>query len=182
MKFTDELRLLLSEADRAVGRLDGVSAILPNPDLFVAMCVRQEAVLSSQIEGTQSTLKDVLAWEAEGDAADAPKDVAEVVNYVAAMQYGLARLRQLPLSLGLIREIHEVLMRGLRGSERRRGEFRTSQNWIGPKGCQLRNAEFVPPPPHEMTHALGEFEAFLHASSLPVLIQACLAHAQFENE
>lgn len=181
LKFSDELRLLLSEADRTVGRLDGISAILPNPELFVAMYVRQEAVLSSQIEGTQSTLEDVLAYEAEGDAAAAPKDVAEVVNYVAAMQHGLSRLREFPLSLRLIREIHDVLMRGVRGSEKRPGDFRTSQNWIGPQGCQLRNAEFVPPPPHEMNLALGELETFLHDSSLPVLIHAGLAHAQFET-
>lgn len=181
LKFSNELRLLLSEADRAVGRLDGISAILPNPDLFVAMYVRQEAVLSSQIEGTQSTLEDILAYEAEGEAVGAPKDVAEVVNYVAAMQHGLARLATFPLSLRLIREIHEVLMHGARGSEKRPGEFRESQNWIGPKGCQLREAEFVPPSPHEMHVALGELEKFLHDPSLPALIHAGLAHGQFET-
>jgi len=181
VKFSAELTRLLSDADRAIGRLDGISAILPNPNLFIAMYVRQEAVLSSQIEGTQSTLEDVLAFEAEGESASAPKDVAEVVNYVMAMERGLARLEDLPLSLRLIREIHEILMHGVRGSEKRPGEFRSSQNWIGAKGCTLRNADFVPPPPHDMNIALGELETFLHDESIPVLIHAGLAHAQFET-
>jgi Fic family protein len=181
VKFSAELTRLLSDADRAIGRLDGISAILPNPNLFIAMYVRQEAVLSSQIEGTQSTLEDVLAFEAEGESASAPKDVAEVVNYVTAMQRGLARLEDLPLSLRLIREIHEILMHGVRGSEKRPGEFRSSQNWIGAKGCMLRNADFVPPPPHDMNVALGELETFLHEESIAVLIHAGLAHAQFET-
>lgn len=181
LRLSGELTRLLSEADRSIGRLDGISAILPNPKLFIAMYVRQEAVLSSQIEGTQSTLEDVLAFEAEGDGAAAPKDVAEVVNYVAAMQTGLARLSELPLSLRLIREIHTILMKGVRGAEKRPGEFRTSQNWIGAKGCQLGDAEFVPPPPHEMSVALGELETFLHDTTLPALLHAGLAHAQFET-
>lgn len=181
IRLSDELTVLLSEADRALGRLDGISVTLPNPELFVAMYVRHEAVLSSQIEGTQSTLEDVLAFESEGEASAAPKDVAEVVNYIAAMNYGLSRLSALPLSLRLIREIHEVLMRGVRGSEKSPGEFRTSQNWIGPKGCQLNNAEFVPPPPDEMNIAMGDLEKFLHDRSLPLLLHAGLAHAQFET-
>jgi Fic family protein len=176
-----ELLRLLSDADRALGRLDGVATVLPNPDLFVAMYVNHEAVLSSQIEGTQSTLEDVLAFEADAQS-DTPKDVAEVVNYVGAMNHGLARLSELPLSLRLLREIHARLLEGVRGAERQPGEFRQSQNWIGPAGCTLNQAEFVPPPPHEMQVALGDLERFLHdRESLPVLIHCGLAHAQFET-
>src|SRR5690606_10524929 len=125
----------LSRADRALGRLDGSIATLPNPDLFVMMYVRKEAVLSSQIEGTQSSLQDLLAAEAEVLAAARPRDVDEVVNYVAAMNVGLARLPELPISVRLIREIHERLMRGVRGSNRGPGDLRSTQNWIGPAGC-----------------------------------------------
>jgi Fic family protein len=177
-----ELERRLSDADRALGRLDGVATVLPNPDLFVAMYVRHEAVLSSQIEGTQSTLEDVLEYELDASGATRPKDVEEVVNYVAAMNHGLRRLAELPLSLRLLKEIHARLLAGARGQERQPGEFRTSQNSIGPKGCTLANAEFVPPPPHEMTQALGDFERFLHErQQLPLLIQCGLAHAQFET-
>lgn len=173
---------LLSDADRALGRLDGVATILPNPDLFVSMYVKQEAVFSSQIEGTQSTLEDVLEFEAGPGREKRSKDVEEVVNYVRAMNHGLQALADLPLSLRLIREIHAELLKGVRGGERTPGEFRRSQNWIGPGGCGLADAEFVPPPPHEMKAALGHFEKFLHEdSSLPVLVHCGLAHAQFET-
>ena len=138
-----ELLSLLSDADRGtLGRLDGVSSILPNPDLFVAMYVRQEAVLSSQIEGTQSTLEDVLQFEVDEKGRSLPKDIREVVNYVNAMDQGLERLEQLPLSKRLIREIHGMLMSGVRGGERTPGDFRRTQNWIGPVGCTLRQREF----------------------------------------
>lgn len=179
-----ELTRLLSDADWALGRLDGVATLLPNPDLFVAMYVRHEAVLSSQIEGTQSTLEDLLEYEAAAgkQITTVPKDVDEVVNYVNAMNHGLARLQDLPMSLRLLREIHERLLRGVRGAERSPGEFRTSQNWIGAGNAPLQRAEFVPPPPHEMTTALGNLERFLHdRDSLPVLIHCGLAHAQFET-
>lgn len=173
---------LLSDADRALGRLDGVATVLPNPDLFVAMFVRQEAVLSSQIEGTQSTLQDILAYEADAEQTSRPGDVEEVVNYVAAMNHGLRRLADLPLSLRLMKEIHEKLLNGVRGSEWSPGDFRTSQNWIGAKGCTLNTADFVPPPPHEMMRALSNLEHFIHdRDSLPVLIQCGLIHAQFET-
>jgi len=178
------LHALLSRADQAVGRLDGVIQTVPNPDFFVYMYVRREAVLSSQIEGTQSTLEDLLAVELEPRPAwrDLPADVDEVVRYVHAMNYGLARLGELPLSLRLITEIHRELLAGGRGSRRLPGEFRRSQNWIGPENATLAEATFVPPPVHEMKQALGDFERFLHDDDeLPALIHAGLAHAQFET-
>lgn len=181
--FDGELRTLLSNADRDIARLDAIASLLPNPDLFVSMYVRHEAVLSSQIEGTQSTLEDVLAFEADAAQNDAPKDVAEVVNYVRAMNHGLKRLDELPLSLRLLREIHGELMQGTRGGEKSPGEFRKSQNWIGGTGSTLANASFVPPPPHELMNSLGEFEKFLHEgkATVPLLIRCGLAHAQFET-
>jgi Fic family protein len=176
-----EIDALLSAADTNLGRLDGVASILPDPDLFVAMYVRYEAVLSSQIENTQSTLEEVLQFESEPDA-DHPKDVEEVVNYVSAMNYGLQRLGEFPLSLRLIREIHAELMLGVRGSNRDPGEFRRTQNWIGPTGCTLSTATFVPPPVPEMHQALDQFERFLHTSDpMPALFFCALAHAQFET-
>jgi len=182
VKLDKELMRLLSDADRALGRLDGVATVLPNPDLFVAMYVRQEAVLSSQIEGTQSTLQDVLAYEADVNRDTRPGDVEEVVNYVAAMNHGLRRLPELPVSLRLIKEIHNRLMSGVRGSELQPGEFRRSQNWVGPQGCTLGNADYVPPPVHDMHEALGNLEKFIHdRDSHPVLIQCGLIHAQFET-
>lgn len=178
----EEIVRLLSVADRGLGRLDGVASVLPNPSLFVAMYVRQEAVLSSQIEGTQSTLEDVIQFELGGDGDRLPRDVEEVVNYVHAMNHGLRRLGSLPLSLRLIREIHAELMAGVRGSTRSPGEFRVSQNWIGPAGSTLQDASFVPPPVPDMMTALGNLEGFLHdRESLPPLIQAGIAHAQFET-
>ena len=162
---------LLSDADRALGRLDGVTSILPNPDLFLAMYVRHEAVLSSQIEGTQSTLEDILQYQVDEKVRDLPKDVDEVVNYVDAMNYGLDRLKRLPLSKRLIREIHARLLKGTRGGDKTPGEFRRTQNWIGEPDCRdLDTAVFVPPPVHEMHAALDNLEAFLHdRESLPVL-------------
>ncbi len=177
-----DLQALLSRADRALGRLDGSIQTLPHPDLFVAMYVRKEAVLSSQIEGTQSSLQDVLAAEARVLSPDRPNDVDEVFNYVAAMNHGLARLADLPVSVRLIREIHERLLAGVRGHHLTPGEPRTSQNWIGPGGCTLAEATFVPPPPHDVPRLLGELERFLHEPSpLPLLIRIGLAHAHFET-
>jgi Fic family protein len=179
----DGLQALLSRADQAVGRLDGVIQTVPNPDFFVYMYVRREAVLSSQIEGTQSTLEDLLAVELEPRPAwrHLPHDVDEVVRYVHAMRYGLGRLSDLPLSLRLIKEIHRELLAGGRGSHRLPGEFRTSQNWIGPDNAGLADATFVPPPVHEMKQALDNFERFLHEDELPALVHAGVAHAQFET-
>lgn len=176
------IRHLLSEADYALGRLDGAVLTLPNPDLFVFMYVRKEAVLSSQIEGTQSSLQNLLAAEARLNDPDAPADVIEVVNYVKAMHHGLRRLAELPVSIRLIREIHAVLMEGVRGGKLTAGELRTSQNWIGPPGCTLREASFVPPPPSEVPKALSDLERFLHSDNPPPpLIQVGLVHAQFET-
>lgn len=177
-----ELQSLLSAADRSLGRLDGSIQTLPNPDMFVYMYVRKEAVLSSQIEGTQSSLQDVLAAEARLLSHESPQDVDEVVNYVAAMNHGLERLRHLPVSVRLIREIHARLLQGTRGHHLTPGELRTSQNWIGPAGSKLSDAVFVPPPPAEVPVALSSLERFLNGESgLPLLIDIGLAHAQFET-
>jgi len=182
LDLTGDLHRLLSEADLALGRLDGSILTLPNPDLFVLMYVRKEAVLSSQIEGTQSSLQDLLSAEAQVYSPESPKDVAEVVNYVAAMNHGLSRLAELPVSVRLIREIHEKLLTGVRGSRLAPGELRRTQNWIGPGGCTLANATFVPPPPDVVPHALGDLEKFLHyETGLPLLLKVGLAHAQFET-
>jgi Fic family protein len=177
-----ELPGLLSQADRALGRLDGSVLTLPNPDLFIFMYVRKEAVLSSQIEGTQSSLQDVLAAEAELFDEQRPHDVGEVINYVRAMHHGLARLSSLPVSLRLVLEIHAKLMRGVRGGHLQPGELRRSQNWIGPPGSTLATAAYVPPPAHEVPQALGDWERFLHArDELPPLVRIALAHVQFET-
>ncbi|TWT19009.1 Fic family protein [Luteimonas wenzhouensis] len=182
LDLSGPLRERLSEADYALGRLDGAMLTLPNPDLFVFMYVRKEAVLSSQIEGTQSSLQNLLAAEAQLFDPDTPRDVNEVANYVRAMNHGLARLADLPVSVRLIREIHAELMQGVRGGRLAPGDLRTSQNWIGPGGCTLADATFVPPPPHEVPGALSDLERFLHdGAGLPPLIQVGLAHAQFET-
>jgi Fic family protein len=180
--FDDEMQTLLSKADRALGRLDGSIQTLPNPDLFVFMYVRKEAVLSSQIEGTQSSLADVLEVEASIFDPHRPSDVGEVLNYVTAMNYGLERLKELPLCIRLIKEIHHELLHDIRGREKNPREVRTSQNWIGPGGCTLQTASFVPPPPHEVMNALGDLESFMHSGVyLPALVKIGLIHAQFET-
>lgn len=180
--MSGRLGALLSEADAALGRLDGAVLTLPNPDLFVFMYVRKEAVLSSQIEGTQSTLQHLLTAESKLLDPHAPNDVGEVLNYVAALRHGLGRLRDLPVSVRLLREIHLELMRGVRGGELTPGELRTRQNWIGPEGCQVSDARFVPPPPEALPQVLGDFERFLHAiDDMPILVRVGLAHAQFET-
>jgi Fic family protein len=182
VEVDSETLATLSAADQALGRLDGVIQTVPNPDLFVAMYVRREAVLSSQIEGTQSTLEDLLARELEPTTPGLPDDVDEVVNYVRAMNYGLDRLSSLPLSKRLLREIHAELLRTGRGAHRLPGEFRRHQNWIGPDDAPIERATFVPPSLPEMHLALDDFERFLHEEhELPVLIHVGLAHAQFET-
>lgn len=182
VEITGELQVLLSQADRALGRLDGSIQTLPHPDLFVLMYVRKEAVLSSQIEGTQSSLQDLLAAEARVFAPNRASDVSEVLNYVAAMNHGLKRLSEIPVSIRLIREIHAELLQGRRGSHLTPGELRSSQNWIGPAGCTLREALFVPPPPHQAAEDMSQLERFIHADTeLPLLVKIGLAHAQFET-
>lgn len=174
--------LLLGEADRALGRLDGMAENLPDVNLFVSMYVRKEAVLSSQIEGTQASLADILQFEADAPRRELPGDVAEVYQYVRAMNFGLKRMQKLPLSLRLICEIHGELMRGARGGGKTPGEFRRSQNWIGPERSTLLTARFIPPPPHEMKEALGDVERFIHSSGLaPALVKCALVHSQFET-
>ena len=172
---------LLSQADMNLGRLDGAIRTLPDADQFTLMYVRKEAVLSSRIEGTRSTLDDVLRDEANVRGRR-PADVAEVRNYVAAMGHGLAMLDQLPVSVRLIRDVHRVLLTGVRGSERQPGEVRTTQNWIGYQGATLGQASFVPPPPHEVGPALSALERFIHDDSpMPFLVRTALVHAQFET-
>ncbi|MBI2518070.1 MAG: Fic family protein [Opitutae bacterium] len=172
--------LLKERATVALGKLAGVTSLLPDPQLFLYSYVRKEAVLSSQIEGTQSSLSELLLFENDAVAGVPMDDVVEVSNYVAAMEHGLARLREgFPLSLRLLKEIHGVLLQKGRGSEKQPGEFRTSQNWIG--GSRPGNALYVPPPPTHVLECMGDLEKFLHNESLPTLIRAGLAHAQFET-
>jgi len=176
-----ELQELVSEAMLSLGRLDGLASVLADPQLFLYSYVRKEAVLSSQIEGTQSSLDDLLLFENDATPGVPLDDVQEVSNYVAAMNYGLDRLKTLPLSLRLIREIHGVLLAKGRGSHKEPGEFRRSQNWVG--GSRPGNAVFVPPPPDQILECLGTWEKFLHNDRLrtPVLIKTALAHVQFET-
>jgi Fic family protein len=174
---------LLDKANVAIGRLDGISHVLPDQNLFLYFYVRKEAVLSSQIEGTQSSLSDLLLYENAQTPGVPEQDVIEVSNYVAAMNLGLQRLRKdgFPLSLRLIREIHAVLLNHGRGSNKQPGEFRRSQNWLG--GTRPGNAKFVPPPPEKLMGLLGDFENFLHNKKkpLPTLIKAAFMHVQFET-
>ncbi len=176
------VQALLEDASQALGRLDGLTTLLPDPSLFIYHYVRKEAVLSSQIEGTQSSLSDLLLFE-DDEAPGVPlDDVVEVSNYVAALDHGLRRIREgFPLSLRLIKEIHGVLLAKGRGSERNPGEFRRSQNWIG--GTRPGNALFVPPPAEMILECMGALETFLHAAdpSMPVLVKAALVHVQFES-
>jgi Fic family protein len=178
----DALQVLLEQANQALGRLDGLASILPDLSLFIYAYVRKEAVLSSQIEGTQSSLSDLLLFE-NSEAPGVPiEDVQEVSNYVAALSHGMKRMREgFPVSLRLIREIHEVLLSHGRGSNKQPGEFRRSQNWIG--GARPGNAMFVPPPPERVTECMGQLELFLHdeRKDIPLLIKAGLAHVQFET-
>jgi Fic family protein len=176
------LQALLDRANQALGRLDGMTSILPDPALFLYTYVRKEAVLSSQIEGTQSSLSDLLLFEAEEVPGVPLSDVREVSNYVAAMDHGLARLKgDFPLSLRLLREIHGILLSHGRGEGQDPGEFRRSQNWIG--GTRPGNAAFVPPPPQEVAACMGDLERFLHTDTpnIPLLVKIGLAHVQFET-
>lgn len=174
------LQELLDRANQALGRLDGITLLLPNPDLFIFTFIRKEAVLSSQIEGTQSSLSDLLIHE-QGVDVGVPADVEELSNYQAALSLGLALLKEIPLSLRLLRDVHARLLSSGRGSDKDPGQFRRTQNWLG--GTRPGNARFVPPPPQEVVPAMGELEKFLHDDPVqtPILLKAALAHAQFET-
>ncbi len=180
--WTPELETLRDKANRALGRLDGITSILPNTKLFLYQYVRKEAVLSSQIEGTRSSLSDLLLYEMEEAPGVPMDDVREVSNYVAAMNHGLARIREgFPISLRLLREIHDILLRSGRGENKEPGQFRRSQVWLG--GPSPAQAEFVPPPPERVMGCLDPFERFLHdhPQPSPILTKAGLAHVQFET-
>jgi len=170
----------LTRAQGAVGHLRGIGRVLPSPHLLIQPFARREAVLSSRIEGTQASLGELLLFEV-GTSAPERSDVREVANYVAALDYGFARINELPLSLRLIRELHGKLMEGMRGDSSAPGEFRAVQNWIGKPGTKIAEATYIPPPVTEMHAALDLFEKFLHAEShLPALIRLALIHYQFE--
>lgn len=180
LTFDSELIKLLSTADLNLGQLKGLASIISDPDLFVYLYVRKEALLSSQIEGTQCSLEDILSAEPE----HSPKkvDIEEVSNYVAAMNEGLRQLSETPVSTRLLKQIHSILMRGVRGANKSPGEYRTSQNWIGHPNATLHDAQFVPPPPEEVSRCMSELEIFIHENDdHPKLIQAALVHAQFET-
>lgn len=180
LEWTPALVTALSDADRLVGRLAGEGARLPNPHVLIRPFVRREAVLSSRIEGTQATLGEVLAAEAGAHVDRSPHDLREVGNYVVALEEGVSRLAELPLSLRLVRELHRTLMTGVRGDQSAPGEFRRTQNWIGPPGATVATARYVPPPPNEVLPCLDAWERSLHDRTLPPLVQAALMHYQFE--
>lgn len=172
---------LLSEANIALGRLDTMGYLLPNVDHIIAMYVRKEALLSSQIEGTQASLEDIFEYESDAPIENI-HDVEEVVNYIKALNHGLERLKEFPMSIRLIKEIHKILLSGTRGNEKTPGEFKKSQNWIGPAGSTLKNASYVPPPPAEALDAMGQLELYMHKEEgLPILIVCALIHYQFET-
>lgn len=172
----NEMEVLLEEAAHQISDLNGITRILPNPELFVDMFVRKESLLSSQIEGTQASFVDVVT---ETPVTD---DQREVSNYVRALTYGIRRIQEFPLCLRLIREIHGILLATGRGSDKLPGEFRQSQNWIGPAGCTLETAAYVPPSPRDLTQALSDLEHFFHDEApMAPLIKIALIHAQFET-
>ncbi|MEK7165940.1 MAG: Fic family protein [Patescibacteria group bacterium] len=180
LRVDEKLQGLLSKADLAIGRLDSVAEFLPDIDFFILMYVRKEATVSSQIEGTQATFIDVLKKEAKIDEGEVHKDVNEVINYIRAMNYGLSKLQELPLSLRLLKDIHAKLLTGVRGEHKTPGQFRTSQNWIG--GPSINTATFIPPPANQVVSLMGNLEDYMHSFlSTPVLIKIGLIHAQFET-
>jgi Fic family protein len=179
--LTWELAARVSDADRAISELAGVGRMLPNPYLLIRPFMSREAILSSRIEGTRASLSDLFFFEAASEPPSPGSDVREVHNYVTAFEYGLRRMRDLPVSLRLIREIHRKLMDGMRGEHLTPGEFRRSQNWIGPPGCTLNEATFVPPPHEEMKSCLSELEKFWHEpAAIPLVVRLALVHYQFE--
>lgn len=181
IEWDGELVLALSRADHAMGRLAGEGRMMPFPFLLIRAFLYKEAVLSSRIEGTRVSLRELLAANAGAKVEKSAEELQEVANYIVALDYGIDRLETLPLSLRLVRELHELLMQGARGDHATPGEFRRSQNWIGAPGSVINNATYIPPPPDELMNCLGEWEHFLHDESLPPLIHAALMHAQFES-
>ena len=182
IQYDQDLVLALSRADTALGELSGLGRQLPNPHLLINPYIRQEAVLSSRIEGTKAGLSDLWLDEVDGGIADRDRtDIHEVMNYIRALEYGIQQLNELPLSKRLTRELHARLMQGVRGEQSTPGEFRRTQNWIGHPGSTLANAQYVPPPPEEMLVILDNWETFLHErESFPDLIQCAIMHEQFE--
>jgi len=178
--WTPTLIGALSDADRLIGRLAGEGGRLPNPHILIRPFVRREAVLSSKIEGTQATLGELLAAEAGAVVERSPEDLHEVGNYVVALEHGISRLKKLPVSVRLTRELHEKLMTGVRGHHASPGRFRTVQNWIGKPGSTIATASYIPPPPGEVLPCLALWEKFLHESKLPPLVTIALTHYQFE--
>lgn len=180
VRMDADLQSLLSNADLALGRLDGVADILPDVNFFILMYLRKEATLSSQIEGTQATFVDVIKAEAKIEDAEIHKDVDEILNYIRTLNFGIDRSQQLPLSLRLIKEMHRELLKGVRGEAKSPGDFRTSQNWVG--GVSVKTATYIPPPYHSVIELMGNIEDYIHDKSpLPVLIKTGLVHAQFET-
>lgn len=182
LEYDDELHSLLSQADRNLARLDGITSVLPNPDLFIAMYVKKEALLSSQIEGTQASLEGVLEFEADLTPKDDVNEIKEVVNYIKALNYGIDRVNEVPMSLTLIKDIHKVLLEGTRGGNKIAGEFKICQNYIGTSGASINEAIFVPPTPEMTISAMEKLEAFFNSSDkIPPLVKIALIHAQFET-
>lgn len=181
VNYNKDLIFLLSEGDRLLGELSGIGRLLPNPYLLIASYIRREAISSSRIEGTQASLNDLFLFEAGKIEKLKISDVQEVKNYVQAMEYGLNCLKNLPISIKLIRKIHRILMEGVRGNYATPGEIRHSQNWIGPPGCSLSESIYTPPPVEEMLRSLSDWEKYLHSNpDEPPLIQCALMHYQFE--
>ena len=180
LNWSPQLASALADASLLIGRLAGEGKRLPNPHIFIRPFIRREAVLSSRIEGTQATLGELLAAEAGAALERSPDDLREVANYVAALEYGIERLQALPLSLRLVRELHERMLAGVRGSHATPGEFRRSQNWIGKPGATLNQASYIPPPPDALGEHLAHWERFLHDRTQPPLVHVALMHYQFE--
>jgi Fic family protein len=181
IKLDENLQKLLLDATLLLARLDGMAYTLPNTDLFITMYVKKEALLSAQIEGTQASLEDIFEFE-KGAKLENINDIVEVINYIKALHYGIDRLSSLPMSLKLIKELHVILLKGVRGAEKTPGEFKRTQNWIGAAGCTLNTASFVPPSPEESLKAMGDLELYMHkGSTLHELIDCALIHYQFET-
>ena len=177
IKYDDELIELLTNANNIIGKLDGIFTNLPDRDLFISMYVEKEAVVSSQIEGTQASLSDVLQKD-----SNKVKETEEIVNYVHALNYGIELLDKLPISIRYFKEIHKELLKGVRGESKNPGELRHSQNWIGPQGCNLSNATFIPPSVDKMKEALNDLEIYMNENTnIPQLIKIALIHYQFET-